>query len=148
MESNIDKALELIKTTLTTGGDTLVQYDNVDRDVHINIRNSFRTVTVKEYPLNIESINILHWYDHSTSEDEWDGDYGAFAVFEYDKGFGVASHTGWWGPTFGEDQYDLDLHESECWENFDRLCLTDEMRELMPDLMIKMRLLRDNQRPT
>jgi hypothetical protein len=134
-------AIALIEQCLQTGGDVLVDYNNEPRKPHINVCNDFNTKTVEEYALNMDSIEILYVYDRKDAGDQWDGDHETAVVFKYDIGYVLAVNTGWRGPTFSEEQWDLYVHESHSWRAFDKACLTDEMREKLVDIIVEKELL-------
>lgn len=124
-----DEGLKLIARCLQDGGDELDRYDSKERPVHVTIWNGPEYELRQEYNLNLESVAVLaHSGFSSENSGGWDGDYLEYAIFKFDKGLGVAYNIKWWGPTFGEDMYDLEIQESDDWDKFFNFVLTDDLR--------------------
>lgn len=137
--------LNLIKAALSKEGDSPrdSSYDSTV-DTYINIRHAdFSVTTPNEYKLNLESVETYDTYSRVTDSVRWDGDHAAWVIFKFDKGWGLAQHTGWWGPTFSGDEHTLDISENLDMGLFDKLCLTDEIREKAIDFMAEKILLND-----
>lgn len=131
MTAVTESALVLIEHCLKTGGDYMDGYDSKDREPNVVIRDGAKYYvydTRGGYPLNLKTVTVLAYHEHRT-KDNWDGDFASYCIFKFDKGLGVAYNTGWWGPTFGEDQYDLDIQEDHDWKKFFDFVLTDELRK-------------------
>lgn len=113
--------------------------------VHINIRHpDFTTKTVKKYKMNMDSVKVLYYlYDdpYENDKDTWDGHNDTYVVFRFDKGFGMAHYHNWWGPTFGGDNYEINISPYGDWDTFDKTCLTDDMRDKCLDIIAEMILL-------
>jgi hypothetical protein len=131
-----EAALNLIKTTLTTGGggDDEVEYGE-SLPPKITFRLGARvTRVVESYDLDLSTIKIIAAYN---TEDLPEYDYGdgtesTGVVFEMPEGhFGFACHDRWWDSTFGGDVYLLDVSESNDWDLFYNFSLTDSSREII-----------------
>lgn len=125
--------IELIKKCLVTGGDKMEGYDSKDRDPNICLRMGAQYIVVPKYELNLDSVIVLAQHEYKSDKSEWDGDFQSYCIFKFDKGYGVAYNTGWWGPTFGENQYDIDIQEEFNFSKFIDFVLTDELREKLKD---------------
>lgn len=125
-----------------------LEAENVDGDheitAYINIRHpNFSTKTVDEYVMNMDSVKVLFFLhdDNDNSNDRCDGCHDTWTVFRFDRGFGIAHYHHWYGPTFAGCNYSIDISPSMDWKSFDKTCLTDDLRDIMSDLMIEMILL-------
>jgi len=133
---NKDQAMELIKRCLSSEEDNpecdaaTESYRNIHTD-------GFFVDTVSTYDLNLDSVEITYMHGFIHNEDNWDGNYGAHVVFRYDEGYGLATHTGWWGPTFSGDTWVLDVCETDDFMLFDKLCLTTEIRAALEEVFDK-----------
>jgi len=129
------RALEIIQECLSKENDTKPDaWEPVE--TFINMRYpDFKVDTIDKYDLNIESIEILHEEYHESEPDQWDGDFVSQIVFSFDKGYALAVHSGWWGPTFSGNTHVLDIYEYDDYDGFDRTCLTSELREKMIDVL-------------
>ena len=131
-----DMAFELIARCLSNKDDN-PECDGATESFR-NIRHAdFTTTTVDKYELNIGSVKIMHKYSCTDNHDKWDGEFAAYVVFTFDKGYGLATHTGWWGPTFSGDTWVLDVYESHDFSIFDKTCLTDDIRADLKELFDK-----------
>jgi len=135
-----EEGLKLIKTCL----EAQAVEDDHTTTVAINIRSRDRTLSLKSYEINIDSVNVLEYRsDRYESEGGWDGNGETFAIFGFDKGFGLATESSWWDATFSGTDYVFDVYESKDWVEFDNLCLTDDIRDKIHDLIAEMVLLRE-----
>jgi len=121
------QAIELIEQCLSN------IKDDPDSDAAIesyrNIRHAdFSVDTVPDYYIDLSKVEIMHMRSCISDDDRWDGEHEAYVVFTFDKGYGLASHRGWWRPTFSSETRVLDVHESHNFEIFDKTCLTAEIR--------------------
>jgi hypothetical protein len=118
-------------------------YSDNECTVHINIRHpDFKTKTVHKYHMNMESVKVLYYQEADDEHcDRWDGSTDTYAIFRFDKGFGMAHHHHWYGPTFSGDNYEINISPYGDWDIFDKTCLTDDMREKCLDIITEMILL-------
>jgi hypothetical protein len=128
LKMNQDNGIKLIARCLEDGGDEMSGYDSQSRPTHVTIWDGSTAELHHEYKLNLNSVIVLAHGSHSDTNDVWDGDAIEYSIFKFDKGLGIARNSSWWGPTFGECKYDLEIQESHDWDNFFNFVLTDEFR--------------------
>jgi hypothetical protein len=143
-QDNQQLGVNLIITCLTTEHYEGDSFSDGQHTIHINIRHpDFKVKTVHEYHMNTESVKILYYQPPNDDNcDRWDGSIDTYTVFRFDKGFGMAHHHHWYGPTFSGDNYEINISPYDDWDIFDKTCLTDDMRDTMSDLIFEMVLLR------
>jgi len=127
-------AISVIMKSLTTGGDGY----NMEGDYHyppsITLRVGGQVKAALTYDVDIDTLTIIAAYetDRTVSPDEWEGFEDAVVVFKMACGYyGLAFHTNWWSPTFGGDDYSLDITESDEWELFYNFSLSSSDREVI-----------------
>lgn len=143
MSDNLVTGLSLVKDAFTTTHDTANMSDHT-YDVSIVLRNEDHTYEIfNKYDINLDSIKVLFFKEvPSNDRDAWDGQDEDYVIFEYDKGLGVLTHVRWWGPTFSGDNHIVDICKTKDWHTFDRVCMTDTLRDIIEDFTVELILLR------
>lgn len=135
------QGLDLIKRCLNGGGH---DYNGGEiQTASVTIRDVGKFQCTNNYDLNLDSVMVLEFQEYTTDASEWDGQYNDFAIFEFDKGFGIATRDGNWDPTFGSEDLSIEIYESKDWDMFYKFSLTDEVRSKINDLALEMVLLRE-----
>jgi hypothetical protein len=124
------------------GADTSNDFDGNDR-YQISIRNSFQSQVVSKYHIAnpYTTIKILATFYKEKDNDTYYHEYKRSILFSFDRGFGVVVDDGWSDMTFSGFDRELLIHESHDFNLFDKLCLTDELRDRFKDYLAERALL-------
>lgn len=129
------KILEILNGNYEQGSN----YVN-SNECNITVRHSLtNNIPTTSYPVNNLYIHHVNEIDEST---EWENKGNVSIIFSFSGGWGVYYNTWWADMTFSDDSIDIDIHPYDDWMEFDRVCLTDDLRDKHIDFIMSMELLK------